>query len=431
MTNVDLSSVVIRKQSEGFPEQDWRVMDVLHLDDDWTDRFDAVIDKSMVDTLLCGHVDSVANVLRMFSEAQRVLKPGGAFICWSLHKPHEVVVHAEKLEWGFVSCRVKNPRFDELPAARRSVSHTALVARKRRVPDQPIDKATDLPRLFDPLSPALLRLRERKRGFDDDDDDSGGGGTPLFCDASPVAMSAEDIESREAIQHSLELQEAAQESSVEDLMYSLKRAIVRESIRRKFNDGFGWGVMGIQHWLLGNEGIGDATEGDEDGIAVEQSFEGKEEETWVAEHMSYGDILAAASRGGRFEPRGSDNDDDDVDDIEEEERDYDDGVNGGDVGGGDDEDEHAYEDDEKRVLSEMSQGGYDLDQLDENDYDVISEKSDDVEEQKEGEGSDNGWNSYRSCDPAAHEAILSKEEEFLIDTLRRLTAEEKDRANGE
>ena len=79
----------------------------------------------------------------------------------------------------------------------------------------------------------------------------------------------------------------------------------------------------------------------------------------------------------------------------------------------------------------MSQGGYDLDQLDENDYDVISEKSDDVEEQKEGEGSDNGWNSYRNCNPAAHEAILSKEEEFLIDTLRRLTAEEKGRANGE
>ena len=46
------------------------------------------------------------------------------------------------------------------------------------------------------------------------------------------------------------------------------------------------------------------------------------------------------------------------------------------------------------------------------------------------EGSDDGWNSY-TYDAAAHEAILSKEEEFLINTLRRLTAEEKGRANCE
>ena len=94
MINVDLSTVVIRKQQAQFPEQDWRVMDVLHLEEEWTNRFDAVIDKSMVDTLLCGHADSNGNVLRMFREALRVLRPGGTFVCWSLHKMHEVKVHA-------------------------------------------------------------------------------------------------------------------------------------------------------------------------------------------------------------------------------------------------------------------------------------------------------------------------------------------------
>lgn len=52
MINTDLSDVVIKQQAEFFPEQTWKVMDAMKLD--FADKsFPVIIDKSLIDTLLC------------------------------------------------------------------------------------------------------------------------------------------------------------------------------------------------------------------------------------------------------------------------------------------------------------------------------------------------------------------------------------------
>jgi ubiquinone/menaquinone biosynthesis C-methylase UbiE len=52
ITNIDLSSVVINQQAARFPEQQWLTMDVLNMA--FSDEsFPYVIDKSLIDTLLC------------------------------------------------------------------------------------------------------------------------------------------------------------------------------------------------------------------------------------------------------------------------------------------------------------------------------------------------------------------------------------------
>jgi hypothetical protein len=52
LINIDLSSVAINTQAEKYPEQQWMVMDVLNMT--FPDNyFPVVLDKSLVDTLLC------------------------------------------------------------------------------------------------------------------------------------------------------------------------------------------------------------------------------------------------------------------------------------------------------------------------------------------------------------------------------------------
>lgn len=53
ITNVDISSVVIEQQQKKYPSMRWKTMDVLNMS--FADNiFDVVIDKSLIDTLLCG-----------------------------------------------------------------------------------------------------------------------------------------------------------------------------------------------------------------------------------------------------------------------------------------------------------------------------------------------------------------------------------------
>ena len=50
--NVDLSTVVIEQQRDKYPEQIWKVMNAMNMD--FPDgAFPAIIDKSLIDTLLC------------------------------------------------------------------------------------------------------------------------------------------------------------------------------------------------------------------------------------------------------------------------------------------------------------------------------------------------------------------------------------------
>jgi ubiquinone/menaquinone biosynthesis C-methylase UbiE len=52
LVNIDLSSVVIKQQASKYPEQIWKVATALNMD--FPDSsFPVVIDKSLIDTLLC------------------------------------------------------------------------------------------------------------------------------------------------------------------------------------------------------------------------------------------------------------------------------------------------------------------------------------------------------------------------------------------
>ena len=50
--NIDLSNVAIQEQSKLYPEMDWHVMDVRQMTFEDA-SFPAVLDKSLVDTLMC------------------------------------------------------------------------------------------------------------------------------------------------------------------------------------------------------------------------------------------------------------------------------------------------------------------------------------------------------------------------------------------
>ncbi len=52
MVNIDLSTVVVNQQAAKYPEQIWKVMNALNMDFP-DNNFPVVIDKSIIDTLLC------------------------------------------------------------------------------------------------------------------------------------------------------------------------------------------------------------------------------------------------------------------------------------------------------------------------------------------------------------------------------------------
>jgi hypothetical protein len=71
VVHMDLCTVVIEQQRARHPALNWRVMDVMDLAGVEDESFEAVVDKSMVDTLLCceGADDQIS---MMFTEAERV-----------------------------------------------------------------------------------------------------------------------------------------------------------------------------------------------------------------------------------------------------------------------------------------------------------------------------------------------------------------------
>jgi len=62
--------------------------------------FDAVIDKSTIDALLCGE-KSYLNVAIMLREVQRVLKVGGYYFIISYGKPENRMSHLERAHLDF------------------------------------------------------------------------------------------------------------------------------------------------------------------------------------------------------------------------------------------------------------------------------------------------------------------------------------------
>lgn len=92
------------------------------------DSFDVVLDKSTMDCLFCCE-DSVDACRDMVCEGMRVLKPGGTYICISLHGHTKVLSYLHMPNWTIRYFSIPNPRYDG-PESGRSETHTVCVCRK-------------------------------------------------------------------------------------------------------------------------------------------------------------------------------------------------------------------------------------------------------------------------------------------------------------
>eukprot|EP00914_Ancora_sagittata_P004958 GHVO01010322.1.p1 GENE.GHVO01010322.1~~GHVO01010322.1.p1 ORF type:complete len:222 (+),score=31.93 GHVO01010322.1:29-667(+) len=86
--NIDASMVVIEACKERYDSKkglNYEVLDVTHMQRFQSGTFDAVIDKALLDSILCGDsgTDMAGNMLK---EIQRVLRPNGVYICVSYGK---------------------------------------------------------------------------------------------------------------------------------------------------------------------------------------------------------------------------------------------------------------------------------------------------------------------------------------------------------
>jgi len=94
ITNIDNSAVVIKQMAERNvkrPDMKWLTMDATRmLFKNCT--FDVVIDKSVIDAMACG--DHAPLVIGSYlNEVQRVLKPGGTFVCVTYGAPDSRLSH--------------------------------------------------------------------------------------------------------------------------------------------------------------------------------------------------------------------------------------------------------------------------------------------------------------------------------------------------
>eukprot|EP01031_Cornospumella_fuschlensis_P024351 gene24351-29435_t len=129
LTNIDISPVAIEQQAAKYPNQQWKVMDATQMTFE-SESFPAVVDKSLIDTLLCCK-DSSSKVAAMLSEIHRVVKPGGRYITFSLHSVEEVRERFDPALWRVRTYRVKSNRWDEREHRKRAVAHTMVVCDKK------------------------------------------------------------------------------------------------------------------------------------------------------------------------------------------------------------------------------------------------------------------------------------------------------------
>ncbi|CAK0909237.1 unnamed protein product, partial [Prorocentrum cordatum] len=90
IVNVDTSAVVIKQMAdrnrELRPELQWLVADVTRMTEFADESFDAVLDKSVLDTMACGE-NAPAVIDAYLRQVLRVLRPDGVMLCVSYSAP--------------------------------------------------------------------------------------------------------------------------------------------------------------------------------------------------------------------------------------------------------------------------------------------------------------------------------------------------------
>jgi len=124
--NIDNSSVVIEHMSQRNAQRhgmEWREMDATKMDNFCNSCFDVVIDKSTLDAMACGDKSTLV-IATYANEVQRVLRPGGVFICITFGKPE---CRLEYFNTGNLEFSV---RTEVLTAEGATSNHWAYVCRK-------------------------------------------------------------------------------------------------------------------------------------------------------------------------------------------------------------------------------------------------------------------------------------------------------------
>ena len=108
IVNMDISKVVIEQMEErniGRKGMTWDVEDAMNMSYK-SKSFDIVLDKSTLDAILCGE-SSFKNAAKLLAESQRILKPGGIYLCISYGRPETRVFHFRRRHLDFsLSCFV-------------------------------------------------------------------------------------------------------------------------------------------------------------------------------------------------------------------------------------------------------------------------------------------------------------------------------------
>jgi len=128
IVNIDTSPVVVEQMATRNAkrrEMKWLEMDCtcLNFEDS---SFDAVIDKSVMDTLACGDNGAVV-MARYMKEVQRVLRPGGTFLCITFGNPKSRLEYFQTRHLEF------SVRQQEIPSSEDSKKHWAYILRRPSV----------------------------------------------------------------------------------------------------------------------------------------------------------------------------------------------------------------------------------------------------------------------------------------------------------
>lgn len=158
--NCDTSDIVIQQMDEFHnmkrPGMKFAVMDATDTGLE-SGSFDAVVDKSLIDTLLCCD-DSIALTTQMVDEFHRLLKPGGVYITMSLHDEHDTINYFKKSCYNWVAGHVylKNPNYEE---EKQNTKYYLVAVCKKHGESSKLDEAEFLNKLsqFDQLAVCLAQ----------------------------------------------------------------------------------------------------------------------------------------------------------------------------------------------------------------------------------------------------------------------------------
>ena len=160
IVNIDLSSVVIEQMqfaSQERTEMTWEVMNCTDLKYE-NESFDVCFDKSTMDCIYCCD-NSTHQISEFMCEAWRVLKPGGLFICLSLHAPEKTlpyIVSNEKdneFDWSTMEkFLIPNPKYEE--GTQKAESYLCVVAIKPATSTDAVRKNRGV------RAPTLLKFME-------------------------------------------------------------------------------------------------------------------------------------------------------------------------------------------------------------------------------------------------------------------------------